>query len=120
MGDCSVAKYGEDRYNEIKDEMINMLVKVGWKRPFVKKRVPILPISGWIGDNLLKKSDKMAWWKGQTVMVKKKKILIECLLDALEKMAKPPVRILDKPVRMPVNGVYKIKGVGDVITGRVE
>jgi elongation factor 1-alpha len=54
--DCSVAKYGEERYNEIRDEMKHMLTKVGWKKPFVANQMPVLPLSGWMGDNLIEKS----------------------------------------------------------------
>jgi elongation factor 1-alpha len=119
--DCDVAKYSAERYNEIKDEMVNMLSKLGWKKTFIEDRVPILPISGWMGDNLVKNSTNMDWWKGVDVMIgKKDKVHVHCLLDVLEKMVKPPKRLNDAVLRMPVNGVYKIKGVGDVITGRVE
>jgi len=118
--DCDTAKYSQERYNEIKDEMASMLVKVGWKKEFVKNCVPFMPISGWVGDNLLTKSDKMAWWKGADVKSQKKPVHVDTLLDALEKMVKPPKRPMKKPLRMPVSGVYKIKGVGDVITGRLE
>jgi len=118
--DCDVAKYGAPRYNEIKDEMASMLVKVGWKKEFVAESTPFLPISGWCGDNLLKKSEKMDWWKGADIKVGKDTVHLDTLLDALELMVKPPKRPIKKPLRMPVSGVYKIKGVGDVITGRVE
>jgi len=119
--DCDVAKYSVERYTEIKDEMVNMLSKLGWKKTFIEDRVPILPISGWIGDNLIEPSKNMAWWKGKDVKIgKKDKVHVHTLLDVLEKMVKPPKRANDAVLRMPVNGVYKIKGVGDVITGRVE
>eukprot|EP01060_Flectonema_neradi_P012071 TRINITY_DN189_c1_g1_i12.p1 TRINITY_DN189_c1_g1~~TRINITY_DN189_c1_g1_i12.p1 ORF type:complete len:490 (+),score=147.72 TRINITY_DN189_c1_g1_i12:56-1471(+) len=119
--DCDVAKYKEERFNEIKEEMKSMLIKTGWKKDFVEKSVPVIPISGWIGDNLLKKSDKMAWWKGQDVLVgADEKLHIDTLKDALNDMVRMPERKNDAPMRMPVSGVYKIKGVGDVITGRVE
>jgi len=118
--DCDVAKYSVERYSEIKDEMASMLVKVGWKKEFVKNCVPFMPISGWVGDNLLTKSDKMAWWKGADVKSQKKPVHVDTLLDCLEHMVKIPKRPAKKPLRMPVSGVYKIKGVGDVITGRVE
>jgi len=118
--DCDTAKYSKDRYTEIKDEMASMLVKVGWKKEFVKNCVPFMPISGWVGDNLLSKSTNMPWWEGVTVKSQKKPVEINHLLDCLEKMVKIPKRPLKKPLRMPVSGVYKIKGVGDVITGRVE
>jgi elongation factor 1-alpha len=120
--DCDTAKYTQARYNEIKDEMQSMLVKVGWKKPFVDKCVPVLPISGWIGDNLLTPSPKMPWWTGVDVSVKPKDppIKVVTLLDALNNMVTLPERDTSKPLRMPVSGIYKIKGVGDVITGRVE
>merc|ERR1719326_2224374 len=120
--DCDVAKYSEARFTEIKEEMKSMLVKTGWKKDFVEKNVPVLPISGWIGDNLLTKSDKMAWWKGQDVIIEQDKstLHVDTLVDALDKMVRLPERRNDAQMRMPVSGVYKIKGVGDVITGRVE
>merc|ERR1712134_227409 len=65
--DSDVAGYKEERYKEISEEMRHMLVKVGWKDELVKNQVPILPISGWEGDNLIEKSNKMSWWKGVTV-----------------------------------------------------
>merc|ERR1712205_126763 len=40
--------------------------------------------------------------------------------DALNDMARPPVRPTEAAMRLPVSGIYKIKGVGDVIAGRVE
>merc|ERR1712072_280707 len=121
--DCDVAKYSEARYTEIRDETKAMLLKVGWKKTVVENEVPFLPISGWMGDNLIKKSEKMAWWKGVDVLVlgnKDEKLHIDTLHDALEHMVKLPPRKLDVPMRTPLSGVYKIKGVGDVLTGRVE
>jgi len=76
-----------------------------------------------MGDNLLKKSDKMTWWDGQTVQIGEKgteTLKITTLKEALNDMVRMPERRNDAPMRMPVSGVYKIKGVGDVITGRVE
>jgi len=119
--DCDLAGYKEVRYNEVKDEMANVLTRVGWKKEFVDKSVPFLPISGWKGDNLIKKSENMGWWKGVEIEVPGKgKKQITTLLDALEQMVVPPERIGNKPMRTPISGVYKIKGAGDVLTGRVE
>merc|ERR1712000_421821 len=89
--DCDVAKYKESRYNEIRDEAKAMLLKVGW-------------------------------WKGVdvTVLGGKEKLHIDTLHDALENMVKTPERQPGKKMRTPLSGVYKIKGVGDVLTGRVE
>jgi elongation factor 1-alpha len=118
--DCDVAGYKEERYVEIRDEMRHMLIKSGWKKAFVMDSVPILPISGWKGDNLLKKSENMGWWKGMDVKVEKETLHVDTLLDVLEKMVRMPKRATDKAMRTPISGVYKIKGVGDVLTGRVE
>jgi len=120
--DCDVAKYGQERYDEIKNEMVSMLVRVGWKKDMVAKEVPVLPISGWMGDNLITKSEKMPWWKGQDIIVNttKEQIHVDTLRDCLEKMVVIPPRPSDKKMRCPISGVYKIKGVGDVLTGRVE
>ena len=118
--DTDTADYSQERYNEVRDEMINMLT-IGWKPDFVKKSVPIIPISGLQGDNLLVESTKMSWWKGQDVEVEGgEKIHVHTALDALENMVRIPKRPADAVFRMPVSGIYKIKGVGDVITGRVE
>lgn len=123
--DCDVAKYGEARYVEIRDEMKHMLIKGGWKKSFVEEELPILPISGWMGDNLLKKSEKMPWWKGVDIKLPAghpagATLHVETLVDCLEKMVTTPARPTDKPMRTPISGVFKIKGVGDVLTGRVE
>merc|ERR1739848_843764 len=103
--DCDVAKYSEARYTEIRDETKAMLLKVGWKKAVVENEVPFLPISGWMGDNLIKKSEKMAWWKGVDVIIlgnKDDKLHVDTLHDTLEHMVKLPPRKLD------------------VLTGRVE
>jgi elongation factor 1-alpha len=120
--DCDVAKYGIDRFNEIKDEMIGMLAKVGWKKQFIEDHVPVLPLSGFRGDNLINKSTNMDWWKGTDVksLDKSKTHHIDTLLDALENFVELPVREGTLAMRTPISGVYKIKGTGDVLTGRVE
>merc|ERR1712196_724928 len=119
--DSDVAKYSEERYNEIRDEMRSMLIRVGWKKDFVANSVPVLPISGWMGDNLLEKSTNMGWWDGQKVKISKEKgCHVTTLKDALDNFVQPAKRDPEKPMRLPLSGVYKIKGVGDVLTGRVE
>lgn len=118
--DSDTAGYKQERFEEVRDEMINMLVGVGWKKEFVVNSVPIIPISGWQGDNLIKQSPNMPWWTGVDMEVNGGKVHVHTLLDALNNMVYIPERKLDVPLRMPVSGIYKIKGVGDVITGRVE
>jgi elongation factor 1-alpha len=95
--------FSEDRYNEIKAETTNFLKKTGYN----PEKIPFVPISGWNGDNMLEKSDNLKWYKGPT--------LIEAL-DGIE----PPKRPTDKPLRLPLQDVYKIGGIGTVPVGRVE
>jgi len=114
-------KWDKGRFDEIKGEVDKMLTKIGYKT----KKIPFIPMSGFLGVNLTDKGnalrdEKMPWYKGWSVTIKKKKIEGKTLYDALELVAKPPKRDTTKPFRMPVSGVYKIKGVGDVITGRIE
>jgi len=119
IGDYST--YDEKRFQEIKDEMQRTLKVVGWPAGFVEKKVPIIPISGWNGDNLLTMSDNMKWWKGQKVKINKEKaMVVTTLLEGLNEFVQPAARDPEKKMRLPISGVYKIKGVGDVLTGRVE
>merc|ERR1719336_1015468 len=116
--DAQSVQFSEERYKEIKSEVSKMLTKIGFKT----KKIPFVPMSGWTGDNLVEESTKkeFAWYKGFKVKPKKKDIEGKTLLDALNKVVHVPKRPTKKPFRMPVSGVYKIKGVGDVITGRIE
>jgi len=119
--DCDTAKYSQERFNEVSNEMINTLVKVGWKKEFIKNSVAIIPISGWIGDNLTKKSGNMDWWKGVDLnTLSGKKVHVNTLLDAFETFVEIPERFANKDLRVPISGVFKIKGTGDVLTGRIE
>merc|ERR1711972_1118224 len=119
--DTDVAGYKKSRYEEVGGETKNMLIKVGWKKDFVEGSVPVLPLSGWMGDNLNKKSTNMDWWTGQDIILPdKSKLHIDTLYDCLDKMCTPPGRNDSAPMRLPVSGIYKIKGVGDVLAGRVE
>jgi len=102
MDDVSVM-YGEARYKEIMEEVANYLKKVGYK----PAKVPFIPISGWSGDNMVDRSSNMGWYKGPF------------LLEALDAV-KPPKRPIDKPLRLPLQDVYKIGGIGTVPVGRVE
>jgi len=118
--DCDTAGYKKDRYDEIANEMKSMLIKVGWKKDFIEKNTPVLPISGWMGDNLLKKSEKMGWWSGMDVLSESGGMHVNTLYDVLNDFCRVPPRPVSAPMRMPISGIYKIKGVGDVLAGRVE
>ena len=116
--DAPEVNYSEERYIEIRDEMVHMLGKVGFKKQIPE--IPIIPMSGFQGENLINKSDKMPWYKGFKVTKGGKTIEGHTLVDALTHVNRVPKRFPDKPLRVPVSGVLKIKGVGDVITGRIE
>merc|ERR1711963_1242822 len=114
------AGYSEERFNEIKTEMQRMLTQVGWTKPEVTSQIPVIPISGWKGDNLLKPTENMPWWKGVDVKVGDKTVHVHTLHDALNDMVSIPARPVDASFRMPVSANLKIKGVGNVICGRIE
>lgn len=81
--------------------------------------VAFVPISGWHGDNMLEPSAKMAWFKGWSVGEKAKEVTGVTLLQALDSIT-PPKRPTDKALRLPLQDVYKIGGIGTVPVGRVE
>merc|ERR1719482_532115 len=62
----------------------------------------------------------MAWWSGMDILVGKEKLHIDTLYDCLNDVCRIPERPVSAPMRMPISGIYKIKGVGDVLAGRVE
>ena len=101
--DEKTVNYSEERYTEIKKEVSDFLKKVGYK----PDNINFIPISGWNGDNMLEKSTNTSWYKGPT------------LLEALDKI-EPPKRPTEKPLRLPLQDVYKIGGIGTVPVGRVE
>ncbi|MHA1650186.1 MAG: elongation factor 1-alpha, partial [Candidatus Helarchaeota archaeon] len=95
--------WSEDRYKEVRDEVKDLLKMVG----FPVDKIQFVPVSAWTGDNLAEKSPKMPWYDGP------------CLTEALDMIEMPP-KPVDKPLRIPVQDVYKITGVGTVPVGRVE
>jgi len=101
--DDKTVNWAEARYNEIKNEVSNFLKKIG----YAPEKIPFVPISGWLGDNMLEKSTNLPWYKGPT------------LIEALDGIQEPK-RPMDKPLRVPLQDVYKIGGIGTVPVGRVE
>lgn len=101
--DSTEPPYSEDRYEEIKKEVSNFLAKVGYK----PAKMNFVPISGFQGDNIQENSANMPWYKGPT------------LCAALDSF-KIPKRPVAKPLRLPLQDVYKIGGIGTVPVGRVE
>merc|ERR1712096_217830 len=120
MDNTSPTPYLQSRFEEIAGEVVVMLKTAGYKEDKIKKEFPFIPISGWEGDNLVKKTEKMAWYKGVDLEIDGNKIHVDTLKDAFNDACFPPKRTDDAAMRTCVSGVYKIKGVGDVITGRIE
>jgi elongation factor 1-alpha len=108
-------KYSESRFNEIVKELSSFVKKVGYN----PKSIPFIPISGWHGDNMLEPSANMPWFKGWTKETKAGNFTGKTLLDAIDAI-EPPVRPTEKPLRLPLQDVYKIGGIGTVPVGRVE
>jgi len=106
--DDKTVNWSQARFDEIRKETSSFLKKIGWN----PERVSFVPISGWLGDNMIEPSTNMPWYykapySGMTLIN---------ALDAIEE----PKRPIDKPLRIPLQDVYKIGGIGTVPVGRVE
>jgi elongation factor 1-alpha len=95
--------YDQKRFEELKQQVINLLKPLG----FPVDKIPIIPTAAQVGENIVKRSDKMPWYKGP------------CLVEALDQLQIPP-RPVDKPLRIPIQDVFSISGVGTVPVGKVE
>merc|ERR1711928_41311 len=113
--DNTEPKYSKDRYEEIVKEVSNYVKKIGYN----PKAVAFVPISGWHGDNMIEASTNMPWYKGWNKEVKEGKFSGKTMFEALDSII-PPTRPSDKPLRLPLQDVYKIGGIGTVPVGRVE
>ncbi len=97
-------KYSEARYKEVRDEVASFLKSIGYKID----TIPFIPTSAPDAANLKVRTPNLTpWYNGP------------CLLEALDMVPVPP-KPVDKPLRVPINDVYSIKGVGTVPVGRVE
>lgn len=99
--DATTPPYSQDAFNAVKGEVEKLLKSVGYKD------IPFVPISGYVGDNVVKPSTKMPWYNGPT------------LVQAFDSL-KLPEKPIDKPLRIPIQDVYSITGIGTVPVGRVE
>lgn len=113
--DSTEPPYSQARFEEIQKEVSTYIKKVGYN----PAAVAFVPISGWHGDNMLEPSTNMSWYKGWAIERKEGKASGVTLLDALDAIV-PPTRPTDKPLRLPLQDVYKIGGIGTVPVGRVE
>ncbi|HIH70204.1 translation elongation factor EF-1 subunit alpha [Methermicoccus shengliensis] len=98
-----MVKYDQKRYEEVKNDISQLLKMVGYK----PDDITFIPTSAFMGDNVSKLSENTPWYKGPTV------------LQALD-LLKEPEKPVDLPLRVPVQDVYSISGVGTVPVGRVE
>ena len=103
MNKMDAANYDEAKYKKSKDDVSNLLKSIGYK----VENISIIPLSAYLGDNITKKTEKSPWYKG------------DCLLAEMDKFTAPE-KPVDKPLRLPIQDVYTITGVGTVPVGRVE
>jgi elongation factor 1-alpha len=96
--------YEESKFNEVKEAVSKILQTLGYK----PDTIPFVPVSAYVGDNVFKKSTNMPWYKGST------------LVESLDQSITPVEKPIDKPLRLPVQDIYTITGVGTVPVGRVE
>ncbi|MFQ5475211.1 MAG: translation elongation factor EF-1 subunit alpha [Candidatus Nanoarchaeia archaeon] len=101
--DIKGVEYSEARFNEVKDQVSKLLQTVGYK----PDGITFVPIASLPGDNVVKKSDKLGWYSGPTLME---------AMNALN----PPEKPTDLPLRLPIQDCYNITGIGVVPVGRVE
>ncbi|MBD3303971.1 translation elongation factor EF-1 subunit alpha [Candidatus Woesearchaeota archaeon] len=95
--------YDQAKFEAIQKDVQALLKTVGYK----DDQVRFVPISAYKGDNVVKKSDSMSWWKGPTLM------------EALDQLPMPE-KPTDLPLRLPIQDIYNIKGIGTVPVGKIE
>jgi elongation factor 1-alpha len=113
--DSTEPPYSDKRYEEIKNEVSMYVKKIGYN----PAQIPFVPISGWHGDNMVEVTSNMPWFKGWTAERKEGNASGKTLLEALDAIVAPS-RPTDRPLRLPLQDVYKIGGIGTVPVGRVE
>lgn len=104
LNKMDTVNYDQKRFEEVKAETVDLLKKMGFK----VEEIPFIPVSALMGENIAKRSEKMPWYDGPT------------LLEAFDAYIKEPEKPIEKPLRIPVQDVYTITGVGTVPVGRVE
>ncbi|ABM81402.1 translation elongation factor EF-1 subunit alpha [Hyperthermus butylicus] len=102
--DATEPPYSKQRYEQIVAFLKKFMKSLGYK----VDQIPFIPVSAWTGENLIERSPNMPWYNGPT------------LVEALDTYIQPPKKPVDKPLRIPIQNVYSIPGVGTVPVGRVE
>ncbi|MCL5252820.1 MAG: translation elongation factor EF-1 subunit alpha [Candidatus Thermoplasmatota archaeon] len=101
--DSTQPPYSQEAFEKTKKAVTDLLKSVRYK----VDEIPFIPVSAYVGDNTTEPSGNLSWWKGDT------------LLSSLDKLKEPP-KVTEKPLRLPVQDVYTITGIGTVPVGRVE
>jgi elongation factor 1-alpha len=101
--DISGVDWSQDKYNSAVEEVSNLLKMAG----FNPTNIPFIPCSAIKGDNVFNKSDNTPWYNGPT------------LFEAIDAVEMPP-KPTNRPLRLPIQDVYKISGIGTVPVGKVE
>ncbi|MFL2498977.1 MAG: translation elongation factor EF-1 subunit alpha [Candidatus Thalassarchaeum sp.] len=101
--DISGVDWSQDKYNSVVAEVTNLLKMAG----FNTDDIPFIPCSAFDGDNIFNKSDNTSWYNGPT------------LFEAIDAIQMPP-KPTDRPLRLPIQDVYKISGIGTVPVGKIE
>lgn len=101
--DATKPEYDEKRFDVVKEEVSNLLKSVGYK----VENIPFIAQSAFVGDNIVNTSEKLSWYKGDT------------LVKSLDGITEPP-KPTKRPLRIPIQDVYTITGIGTVPVGRVE
>jgi elongation factor 1-alpha len=96
-------EYSEEKYNQVKADVSKLLQQVGINT----ENTSFIACSGLMGDNVVKKSENMGWYKGPTIREQ---------ID----MFPAPESPIELPMRMPIQDVYEITGIGTVPVGKIE
>ncbi len=96
-------KYDEAKFNEVKEGLTKLIQTAGYS----PAKVNFIAASAFEGDNIFKKSENMPWYTGPTVAEQ---------IDLFDEPEKP----VDLPLRLPIQDVYSISGIGVVPVGRIE
>ena len=101
--DATEPSYSQARFEEIEKAVSDVIKTVGYN----PAAVTFVPISGWVGDNMMEPSSNLSWFKGPT--------MLEALnsIDVIQ-------RVTDKPLRLPVSDVYNVGGIGTVAVSHIE
>ncbi|CAF1002833.1 unnamed protein product [Adineta steineri] len=107
--------YSRNRFNQIQFEVSTYLKKIGYPL----KNIAFIPISAWNGDNLITASNKMVWFTGSIIERQVDSVICKTFLEILNTIVQCQ-KLIDKPLRLPLQDVYKVRDIGTIVMGRIE